>query len=100
MLAALASLAARSVPDPPVRPTAPAASHTNDSLAVLIILALGAWLAAGHATMIAGFLVDSGEHAGPSPSFAGLMLAVGSVSGITSRLLLGSYVDRHQRQRP
>jgi predicted MFS family arabinose efflux permease len=93
-LAALASLAARSVTDLPARPAAPAASHRDDSLTVLIILALGAWLAAGHATMIAGFLVDSGEHAGQSPSFAGLMLAVGSVSGITSRLILGSYVDR------
>jgi predicted MFS family arabinose efflux permease len=95
VLAALASRSARSVTDLPTRPTDGPVSSAAESPVVLVILALGAWLAAGHATMIAGFLVDSGEHAGLSPSVAGLMLSVGSVSGITSRLLLGSYVDRH-----
>lgn len=94
VLAAAASLAARSVTDLPARPHRPATPDAPGSLTVLIIMALGAWLAAGHATMIAGFLVDSGEHAGQSPSFAGLMLSIGSISGITSRLVLGAYVDR------
>ncbi len=95
VLAALASRSARTVSDLPARPVARPTGDVEGSPGVLVILALGAWLAAGHATMIAGFLVDSGEHAGLSPSVAGLMLAVGSASGITSRLLLGVYVDRH-----
>ena len=95
VLAALASRSARRVTDLPARPVTRPTGDETGSPAVLGVLALGAWLAAGHATMIAGFLVDSGEHAGLSPSVAGLMLAVGSASGITSRLLLGSYVDRH-----
>ncbi len=93
-LAALASRSTRAVTDLPERPVTPPTGTAAGSPIVLVILASGAWLAAGHATMIAGFLVDSGEHAGLSPSIAGLMLSVGSVSGITSRLLLGSFVDR------
>lgn len=94
LLAALASVGARTVADLPPGPVAAMRSESGGSTTVLVILALGAWLAAGHATMIAGFLVDSGEHAGLSPSVAGVMLAVGSISGITSRLALGSFVDR------
>ena len=94
-IAALASLAARTVTDLPARPPIRPDRTGARSPVALAILALGAWLAAGHATMIAGFVVDSGEHAGLSPAVAGLMLAAGSVSGITSRLVLGSYVDRH-----
>ncbi len=94
VLAAVAGVAARGVADlPRPDPERVGKERGRAPTAMLVLLALGAWLAAGHATMIAGFVVDSGEHAGQSSSMAGIMLSVGSVAGITSRLLLGRHID-------
>jgi predicted MFS family arabinose efflux permease len=60
----------------------------------LAVLAVAAGLAAAAANALAAFLVASSVSTGLSASAAGLLLAGGSVLGVTMRLLVGWWADR------
>lgn len=61
---------------------------------VLGVLASGVGLGAATASALASFLVSGGVAAGLEEGVAGLLLTVGSLLGIVSRLLQGSRADR------
>lgn len=61
----------------------------------LVVLALGAGLAAAAATSMAGFLALSIVSAGAQTSSAGVLLALGGFSAALVRILVGMHADRH-----
>ena len=63
-------------------------------LAPIGTLTVGMALGAGTANALGAFLVENAVHAGWSPGAAGLLVALGSVSGLSSRLLGGHLADR------
>jgi predicted MFS family arabinose efflux permease len=64
---------------------------------VLAVLAAGVGLGAATASALASFLVSGGVAAGLAEGAAGLLLTVGSLLGIVSRLLQGRQADRRGR---
>ncbi|MFA9444874.1 MFS transporter [Egicoccus sp. AB-alg6-2] len=74
-------------------PSAPAATVDRLPLAVL---AAGAMLGAAAANSIGVFLVSSAVDAGFADSTAGYLLAMGSVLGIVTRVIVGALADRRE----
>lgn len=60
----------------------------------LIVLAIGMGLGSSAANGLGAFLVSSAVHSGWAPGAAGLLVVLGSVSGICARLLNGVLADR------
>lgn len=86
-------------PRPPARPKREKATATAPERATgpLIVLALGATLAAGSASALGIFLVDSAVAQGIGPGMAGAVLTMGSVVGVISRTGGGWLADRRGR---
>ena len=63
-------------------------------LRTMVVLSTGIALGAASAGTLGAFLVSSGVDAGLSPGTAGLTLTVGSMVGITMRLVSGLLADR------
>jgi MFS family permease len=63
----------------------------------LVVLAMAATCGAAVGTSLASFYVEGAVTAGFSPGFSGVMLVVGSASGILSRLAVGWYADKRVR---
>lgn len=82
------------LPDPqPSRHTRRADSLAEKRNALLLIAVAGA-LASGAANALGAFLTTTAVDIGFSPSAAGVVLSVGSVSGLSVRLLAGVLADR------
>jgi predicted MFS family arabinose efflux permease len=60
----------------------------------LTILSVGGLLGAAAATSLGAFLVDAGVESGLREASAGLLIALASVFGLSSRIGLGWYADR------
>ena len=63
-------------------------------IAPLVVLAAGMGLGSGAANALGAFLVSSSVHSGWAPGAAGLLVVLGSVTGICARLLNGYLADR------
>ena len=63
-------------------------------IAPLVVLAIAMGLGSGAANALGAFLVSSSVHAGWTPGAAGFLVVLGSVMGISSRLLNGYLADR------
>ncbi len=63
-------------------------------VAPLVVLAIGMGLGSGAANGLGAFLVSSSVHAGWAPGAAGLLVVLGSVTGMSSRLINGHLADR------
>lgn len=63
-------------------------------LAPLIVLAIGMGLGSSAANGLGAFLVSSSVHHGWSPGAAGILVVIGSIAGMSSRLLNGILADR------
>jgi MFS family permease len=76
----------------------PAASRalTSDR-ATLMVAAVAAFFAAAAAGTLGSWLTSSATDAGWSIGAAGVLLSIGSVSGIAARLVLGWQADRSER---
>nr|WP_281357019.1 MFS transporter [Fodinicola acaciae] len=70
------------------------AGERDAKLAALVVVAVGACLAAGTANALGTFLVGSAVDHGVTEAAAGLVLALGSVFGIAGRLTSGWVADR------
>ncbi|WP_323959503.1 MFS transporter [Arthrobacter sp. JZ12] len=66
----------------------------------LVVLTIGAGLAAAAATSLGVFLVDSMVQAGIAPGTAGLIFAGAAVLGLGIRILLGTLMDRMPTRSP
>lgn len=66
----------------------------------LVVLAVGAGLAAAAATAMGVFLVGSAVNFGIPPSQAGLLAAGAALLGLSIRIFLGAAVDRHPGRSP
>lgn len=66
----------------------------------LVMVAIGAGLAAAAATSLGVFLVDSAVQSGMSPSTAGLLFAAAALLGLLLRIALGAAMDRFPRRSP
>jgi predicted MFS family arabinose efflux permease len=75
----------------------PASSLPTLDYFPLLVLGGSAALAAAAASNLGSFVTASAVDLGTSEGTAGLLLAIGSVAGITMRLLSGVYSDRSQR---
>ena len=60
----------------------------------LIVLAVAMGLGSGAANALGAFLVSSSVHDGWAPGTAGLLVVLGSITGILSRLTNGYFADR------
>lgn len=63
----------------------------------LIVLAMAATCGASVGTSLASFYVEGAVTAGYGAGFSGVMLVLGSLSGILSRLAIGWYADKRVR---
>lgn len=68
---------------------------TQANLDSLLILTFGGLLAAAAATSLGAFMVDAAVESGITESRAGIAAAAASAVGLTSRVLIGWYADRH-----
>lgn len=66
----------------------------------LVMLTIGASLAAMAATSLGVFLVDSAVQAGLEPGTAGLLAAGSALLCLLTRIALGAAMDRHPRRSP
>nr|WP_221379799.1 MFS transporter [Actinoplanes polyasparticus] len=93
----VAGLAAATLPLVPNEPAATSAKSTKTAkraTGALIVIGVGATLAAAAANALGTFLVDSAVARGISPGPAGLALTLGSAVCVTSRILGGWLADR------
>jgi MFS family permease len=81
-------------PRPPARPKGGGDRRTERATGPLIVLALGAAFAAGSASALGIFLVDSAVAQGIGAAAAAGMLTLGSVVGMVARLGGGWLADR------
>ncbi len=72
----------------------PSKSQQKIYIAPLVVLAIAMGLGSGAANALGAFLVSSSVHAGWTPGAAGFLVVLGSVMGISSRLLNGYLADR------
>lgn len=75
-------------------PETPTRSHSWRTDRVAVMLALIGFLGACGGTSLAPFLVDYATSRGVSIEIAGLLLALGSASGVAARVLVGVAADR------
>lgn len=81
------------------RDTAGASLRTGDvPLAPMLGLAVAAAFGAGTAVAMGSFLVDFATSAGLAPAWAGLLLALGSLVAVVTRVGAGYLADRSLRQ--
>ncbi|GAA2173127.1 MFS transporter [Arthrobacter parietis] len=83
--------------------TTTAAGHPEDRgtpRAGLVVLTIGAGLAAAAATSLGVFLVDSMVQSGIEPSTAGFIFAGAAVVGLSIRILLGALMDKMPTRSP
>ncbi|NNN19834.1 MAG: MFS transporter [Acidimicrobiaceae bacterium] len=76
------------------RRSSAATGKQNIYIAPLVVLAVAMGLGSGAANALAAFLVSSSVHSGWAPGAAGLLVVLGSVTGISSRLLNGYLADK------
>lgn len=94
-IAAAAALIVPTAPRPEPRPGGKARRREGDvAMKAMIILAVGSGLGAAAAGTIGTFLVDSATDAGVDNGTAGLLLAFGSIIGMSTRLTSGVRADR------
>ena len=62
----------------------------------LIVLAVASGFGVGAANSMGAFFIESAIQSGYDPGFAGVALAIGSLSGVTARVLWGWIADRRQ----
>ena len=79
---------------PPTRPR-----KADRATAALGVIGAASGLAAGTATALGVFLVSSAVERGVAPGLAGLVLTMGSVIGLSVRLLHGWLADRREESR-
>ncbi|SFO32355.1 Nitrate/nitrite transporter NarK [Pseudonocardia ammonioxydans] len=79
---------------PPARPR-----KADRATAALGVIGAASGLAAGTATALGVFLVSSAVERGVAPGLAGLVLTMGSVIGLSVRLLHGWLADRREEAR-
>lgn len=79
---------------PPARPR-----KADRATAALGVIGAASGLAAGTATALGVFLVSSAVERGVAPGLAGLVLTMGSVIGLSVRLLHGWLADRREENR-
>ncbi|MEZ5375895.1 MAG: MFS transporter [Acidimicrobiales bacterium] len=70
---------------------------TPSTRSTLLIAAVAAYFSAAAAGTLGSWLTSSATDAGWSSGAAGLLLSVGSISGISARLVLGWQADRSRR---
>ncbi|MHA7209407.1 MFS transporter [Arthrobacter sp. MDT1-65] len=97
-LALWAGLTAQGPDRPTTGPAAPADRGTPRR--GLVLLAVGAGLAAAAATSMGVFLVDSAVESGMSPSAAGYLFAGAALLGLVIRIVLGAAMDRYPERSP
>lgn len=95
--AALAVCALPLVPTEEPERDGPAPRPAGRANAALVLLGIGAALAAGGANGLSTFLVDWSVVRGVDPGPAGLILTMGSVICVTARILVGWLADRWTR---
>lgn len=66
----------------------------------LVVITIGAGLAAAAATSLGIFVVDSAVESGITPTSAGLLFAASAFLGLTIRIALGAAIDRHPKRSP
>lgn len=81
-------------PDKSERKVAKARPVTKVYVAPLIVLAVGMGLGSSAANGLGAFLVSSSVHHGWKPGDAGYLVVLGSVTGMSSRLINGILADR------
>jgi len=96
VLPALAPRTARRRRPRPLARDTPVASAAPVDRLPLTVLAAGAMLGAASANSIGVFLVASAVDAGFRDSTAGYLLALGSVLGIVTRVVVGALADRRE----
>jgi predicted MFS family arabinose efflux permease len=69
-------------------------AEVDQATTALVVIGAAATLAAGAASALATFLVDSSASRGVAPGLAGLMLTLGSSACVLGRLLGGWFADR------
>lgn len=97
-LALWAGLTAQGLDRPTTGPAAPADRGTPRR--GLVLLAVGAGLAAAAATSMGVFLVDSAVESGMSPGAAGYLFAGAALLGLVIRIVLGAAMDRYPERSP
>jgi predicted MFS family arabinose efflux permease len=95
--AALALCALPLVPPEPEQTGGPPPARGGRANAALVLIGIGAALAAAGANALSTFLVDSTESRGVDPGLAGLTLTLGSAICVAARILLGWLADRRSR---
>ncbi|MCM4079354.1 MFS transporter [Paractinoplanes hotanensis] len=93
-VAGLAAATLLLVPNEPATASAKSAKTAKRATGALIVIGVGATLAAAAANALGTFLVDSAVARGISPGPAGLALTLGSAVCVTSRILGGWLADR------
>ena len=93
-VAGLAAATLLLVPNEPATTSARSAKTAKRATGALIVIGVGATLAAAAANALGTFLVDSAVARGISPGPAGLALTLGSAVCVTSRILGGWLADR------
>lgn len=66
----------------------------------LVVITIGAGLAAAAGTSLGIFVVDSAEESGMAPTSAGLLFAASALLGLIVRIFLGAVIDRHSGRSP
>lgn len=86
------------VPRGPAAPYQPPEGTANRSYGQrpLIVLAVGLFFAMSAASSLTTFTVESSTTAGVNPALAGLLLTVGSIVSIVTRLVAGAVADHRE----
>lgn len=79
--------------DEPAAPRVALAGRPEAALSTLLVLGIGAGLGSAMANSLGAFLTSTAVDAGIAKGPAGLLLSVGSVIGLTSRLTMGWRAD-------
>jgi MFS family permease len=91
---ALSTLALVPTVAPPPRHQGRRAGRPEAALVALAVLGIGAGLGSAMANSLGAFLTSSAADAGVGQGLAGLLLSVGSVAGLSSRVAMGWRADR------
>jgi MFS family permease len=96
--AALAALVLVAIPGPAGRPTerAPEGRAADMSLGALIVAAVGFGLGSSAAASLGAYTLSTVVASGMGEGAAGLLVATGSLVGLTSRLVVGHWSDRRR----
>lgn len=109
LIALAACVALSTIPVAPSRPPAPRTTQQrvrkpktsplpSSDLFPLLVVSIAGGLAATVGNSLGAFVVSSGVESGVAAGAAGMLLALGSVVGLTMRMLLGWLADRSSFQ--